>query len=211
MEAMPNYLVKILDKIPQKFELEFLIGAKTSRQRAFNPRSFILCLMHLCSGTNEEGYHQALIKTFDDLKAPSKGALSYLRPRISFKFFKSVHETLLDSFGGHELLYEGYRLIAIDGWQITLPRTKDIIDHDFTGRATSKHRESYMPKGFVVAAYDVLNKLTLSLSLNASQTEMEDARSILPDLPEKVICLYDRLWMPKTTTTMGNNLFTPKF
>jgi hypothetical protein len=58
-------------------------------------------------------------------------------------------------------MYKGYRLLAIDGSSIQLPRTKEIIET--YGLLGSK--EKPIPMAMISTAYDVLNKITVNTYL----------------------------------------------
>jgi hypothetical protein len=89
-------------------------------------------------------------------------------------------------------------IYAIDGWQCSLPRTKDIVAQGYSGRKTSKYRESYMPKGYITHAYDVLSETTKNISMNSSPTELSDALSFIGSLEKNSITLYDRAYFSRS-------------
>jgi hypothetical protein len=84
-----------LPNFPKAFQSKYLIGRRKSRVRKFSPRLLFLTVLQLVSGTNKEGYTHALLKSFDFggkkglLQVPSKGSLSKMRARVSFKFFRN--------------------------------------------------------------------------------------------------------------------------
>lgn len=84
-----------LPNFPQSFQSKYLIGKRKSRVREFTPRLLFLTLSQLVSGTNKEGYTHALLKSFgmggkSGLRLPpTKGSLSKIRARVSFKFFRN--------------------------------------------------------------------------------------------------------------------------
>jgi len=123
------------------------------------------------AGANGEGFTHALTRAFaafsKDHQRVSKGALSQARAKISFHFFRDALYNLLDGLDSkRQPKFHGLHVYAIDGQQLTLPRTKDIIANGFNGRATSRHKESYMPKGYLTHAYDVIHGVTKGITFN---------------------------------------------
>lgn len=83
-----------LPNFPKTFQSKYLIGKRKTRIRKFTPKTLFHTLVELVAGTNKDGYVAALLKSFDFVgkkgpKAPpSKGSLSKIRARISYKFFR---------------------------------------------------------------------------------------------------------------------------
>ena len=93
--------------------------------------------------------------------------------------------------------FKNYVIYAVDGWQFTLPRTESVVQAGYTGRAVSHLKESYMPKGFLTHAYDVLSETTINYDLNSSSTELVDALSFISNFEPNSITLYDRGFFAK--------------
>ena len=96
------------------------------------------------------------------------------------------------------MTFTGLRIFAIDGQQIQLQRTKDIVKQGYNGRPVGHYKETYLPRGFLVAAYDVINGICAGLTFNPTLNEPADARHILKSLPSKALFIYDRLYLSKT-------------
>lgn len=153
-------------------------------------------MVHLISGTNKQGYFHALLSTF--LKpslAPDKAAFSRLRKKISFLFFKETLIKLLLDFEGKRCLYKGLKIYAVDGLQLHLPRTDDIVRAGYSGRAVSKYRESYQPRMYVVHAYDVLSGVTKDLREAPYLDELHGAKNMVKDFEKNSLTMYDRLYI----------------
>lgn len=106
-------------------------------------------------------------------------------------------KTLLSGFEGHRKTWNGLRIYAIDGQQITLPRSKDIVKAGYNGRSVSKFRESYMPKGYLNHAYDVLSGVTKALRFSCRLHEQNDSRSMVQTFEKNSLTLYDRAYFSK--------------
>jgi len=194
MERLPRYLSNTIESLPDKFQPENFVENTPRRKRSFTPRSLLLTMIQLVGSMNKEGYDHALTKVFGVENAPRKGALSWFRKQISYNFFAKIFSQTIANFDRHRPTYKGLILYAVDGWQFTFPRSEDIVKAGFTGRKTSKYRESHMPKGFITHTYDVLSETTKSLTINHSQTELADALSMIGNLEKNSLSLYDRAY-----------------
>ncbi len=90
--------------------------------------------------------------------------------------------------------FKGLRIYAIDGQQLTLPRTADIVNQGFHGRAVSHYRESYLPKAYFTHCYDLLSSITKDFRFSHRLNEHRDAREMVPGLEENSLTIYDRLY-----------------
>lgn len=188
-------------EFPSHFQEKYLIGAKKNRSRIFTPQNLFLTLTELITGTNNNGYTSAILHglgplmKFKDL--PVKSALSQMRQRISFHFFKDLFTHQIQSADKIMKTWNGLRVYAVDGIQLTLPRTKDIASALFSGRKVSKYRESYMPKMFLTAAYDVFTGIIKDLRENPTLNEIADAHSMVKSFEDNCLVLYDRLYVSR--------------
>lgn len=159
--------------LSDKFNEKYLTGSKKSRCRKFDPQKIFLCVLHLVSGKNNEGYLHALAKTWDLFgagfkKMPVKSALTKARSRVSFEFFKDLHDNTIASFEPHRCHWRGVRVYASDGDQHELPRSNDVLQNGFSGYPFSTDRETHYPRMYMVHCYDV-NSLTLYDRLHFSK------------------------------------------
>jgi len=199
MERLPRYLSQTIEVLPVKFHKEdYLDPELKSRKRVFGPKVFLLTMFQLVGSVGKEGYDHALIKVFGTEKAPRKSSLSQLRSKISYKFLEKILRKTLEQFSPHRPTYKGMHIYAVDGWQITLPRSKNIVDKGYTGRKTSKYKESYMPKGYITHAYEVLSETTKNIAVNNSPTELADALTFVDSLEKNSITLYDRAYFSRS-------------
>jgi hypothetical protein len=146
------------------------------------------------AGSNRSGYYAALLESFEGEKLPDKGALSHARSRVSHTFFQEILSTLLAKLESSRRQFKGLRIYAIDGQQLTLPRTADIVKEGFHGRAVSHYRESYLPKAYFTHCYDLLSGLTKDFRFSHRLNEHRDAREMVPGLEENSLTIYDRLY-----------------
>lgn len=157
--------------------------------------------MELVSGTNNNGYTAAILNSlgqlFDFKNLPVKSALSQMRARISYIFFKDKFYEQNEQTKTKVKTWNGLRMYAIDGIQLVLPRTPDVIAANYSGRKVSKYRESYMPKMFVTAAYDVISGIVKDVRESATLNEIADAHSMVKDFEDNSLTTYDRLYISR--------------
>lgn len=183
------------------FQAKYLIGKKKTRSRIFTPKNLFLTLSELVSGANKNGYTAAILHSlgqvikFSDL--PVKSALSQIRSRISFKFFKDKFIEQNERSKAKLKTWNGLHVYAIDGIQLTLPFTDSIIKAGYSGRKVSKYRESYMPKMFVTAAYDVISGTIKDARENPTLNEIADAHSMVKLFEDNSLSIYDRLYVSR--------------
>jgi hypothetical protein len=137
---------------------------------------------------------QALLKTFDLNELPTKAALTKARKRISWAFFKDLLFDLLSSVD-QRCTYKGLYIYAVDGLQLHLPRTENIIKAGYHGRATSKYTESYTPRLYLVHLYDVQSKITRDLVESSESDELKPAAKMILNLEQNSLTIYDRLYI----------------
>lgn len=185
-------------ELPQKFQEQHFLNATLHRTRTFTPQNLFLTLSELVCSTNNNGYTTAILKALSKERPieelPCKSALSQYRQKISFEFFKDFFRDINERSDRFRKTWNGLYLYAIDGLQLTLPRSKDIVDAGYNGRQVSKYRESYMPKLFLTAAYDVLSGTVKDIRENSTLNEIADAISMAGHFEDNSLCLYDRLY-----------------
>ena len=87
------------------------------------------------------------------------------------------------------------KIYACDGWQVHLPRTDDIVNAGYSGRAVSKYRESYYPRMYLVHAYDVLSGVTKDVREAPYLDELHGAKNMVRNFERNSLTLYDRLYI----------------
>jgi hypothetical protein len=165
-----------------KFQQKHLIGSLFSRSRILTPRVLFLILLKLVSGKNKEGDEHALSHVFADanVPAPTGGALSQMRARVSFRFFADAFRKWIERAEPHRRTFRGYRMYAMDGLELTLPREKDILDHGCIGKAVGQYRETHYPRMYVLHCYDVLSEVTKAVEYSNQNEELSLAELIIP-------------------------------
>lgn len=187
--------------IPTPFQARFaMMPDRAFRKGKFTKQIFLESMILLVTGTNMNGMSIALMQVFTGLRKqlpPWASSFSRARQRVKWTWFKLLFDSLLLHCQKEFITFGGLRVIAIDGQQLQLSRTKDIVNHGFNGRACGNYKETYLPRGFLVAAYDVINGICLGLTFNNTLHEQQDARHLLKNLPSKAVFIYDRLYFSR--------------
>jgi len=156
---------------------------------------FFEAVVRLVSGTNGEGYWHTLVAAFSVSSAPTKGALSKVRKRISYEFFKDIFHKLIIDFEDSRFTYQGLKVYAVDGLQLHLPRTKDLTKHGYRGRAVSHYLDSYGLRMYLCHAYDVLSGVTKDLRFSPWNDEIAHAKNMVKHFGRQSLAMYDRLYI----------------
>ena len=119
------------------------------------------------------------MKVFSEIKLPTKSALSKFRNRISYKFFEEIFFSSILKFESKTSKWNNLRVYAIDGIQLLLPRTNDIIKNGYNGRAVSRYRDTYGPRMYLTAQFDVLNRFVKNFKQHSNLDEISDAESMV--------------------------------
>ena len=190
--------VKYLE-LPTKYQENHFLDAKQKRRsRKFTPENLFLTLSELVCGTNNNGYSiaimNALSNEFDVSDLPHKSALSQYRQQISYEFFKDFFWDINERSNKSRKTWNGLYVYAVDGIQLTLPRSDDIIKAGHSGRKVTKYLESYMPKMFSTMTYDILNGAVKDIRENPTLNEIADAESMIENFEDNSLTIYDRLY-----------------
>lgn len=196
-------------EFPIEYQEKYLIGSKKSRSRIFSPQNLFLTLCSLVSGTNNCGYHSAILNSLSYflkiVNLPVKSALSQIRQRISYKFFQDQFYNQNEKNKLKRKTWNGLYVYAVDGLQLTLPKSDDIIKANYNGRKVSKYRESYMPKMFLTAALDVINGVVKDAREYPTLNEVADAIDMVKSFEDNSLTIYDRLYCCRKLILEHNN------
>lgn len=158
-----------------------------------------LSVLHLATSTNRDGYASALQKSWEKLglnfyQSPHKSSLSEYRSKVSYKFFEEIFREDIERLRSKRKTFRGFHIYAVDGTDVDLPATDDVLEAGYRGASWSKKWETYYPKMFFVHAYDVLNGLTCHFRFSSKCSERASARDMIGDFEENSIAIYDRLY-----------------
>jgi hypothetical protein len=155
-------------------------------------------VVRLVAGRNQEGYDHALTRTWEDLgraeeDAPVKSALSQARQRVSFRFFRDLFEEQMLSFEAERPTYKGLHIYAVDGDQLSLPASADILAHGYRGYPSPRKRETYFPRMYVTHAADMISGVSKAFRYSTTNEEHVHACRMARGFETNSLSLYDRL------------------
>lgn len=155
-------------------------------------------MVSLVSGCNRQGYVSALLDSFKVEDRPTKSSFCEQRQKIHFSFFKDCFEELIENKNKAFKRFKGLKVYAVDGFELHLPRTQDILDNDYHGRRTYDHKtETYEPRMYTVQAIDVLNKVHKDFTESSANDEAHYAKEFIKTFEKESLCIYDRLYPVK--------------
>ncbi len=127
-------------------------------------------------------------------QTPVKSSLSEVRGKVSFEFFREFFADDLAKFNRVKKTFRGYEINAVDGSDLDLPASKDILKAGHRGALWSKEFETHYPKMFVVHAYDVINGTVSVFKHSTINSERALTRDIAFGFKRKSLTIYDRLF-----------------
>jgi hypothetical protein len=167
----------------------------------FDPKNFFLSLLHLVSGTNQQGYSRALRKAWHDIgdtkTEPVKSSLSKIRARISYQFFADKFNQLTRESANYRKKFRGFYVYAVDGQESALPISESILQAGYRGRARRNQTETYYPRIYLSQAFDVLNEMTIAVTHSNKRQEHVDAVKLVQLLERNSVVIYDRAYLSK--------------
>jgi len=125
---------------------------------------------------------------------PTKSSLSKFRKKISYRFFKKEFESLIGRYEAYRKTFKGYYIYAIDGDELVMPRSKELLALGYRSNRVKENKESWYLKNYIVHTYDVVNRVSKAVTFSANQNELAGAKKMIPKLESNSITLYDRLY-----------------
>ncbi len=126
---------------------------------------------------------------------PVKSSLSKIRQSISYLFFKNIFESLITDYEPLRKTFHGFYIYAIDGDQLALPRSKDLLKEGYCGYPCPNEMETHFLRMYLSHAYDVLSGVTKNLCFSPALNEIANAIQMIGSFESNSITLYDRLYL----------------
>ncbi len=126
---------------------------------------------------------------------PVKSSLSKIRQSISYLFFKDIFESLITDYEPLRKTFHGFYIYAIDGDQLALPRSKDLLKEGYCGYPCPNEMETHFLRMYLSHAYDVLSGVTKNLCFSPALNEIANAIQMIGSFESNSITLYDRLYL----------------
>jgi len=158
----------------------------------------MLALMYLVASPKQTGYLSALRKTWAvydlDLEdMASKSSFSEARAEISFVFFKESFEEQVQAIRPKLPQLKGLTVYGVDGDQLELPASTDILDHGYRGFLCKGNTETHYPRMYYTAKVEVFSGIVVELMQSARNDECKNAVEMAKKTESNSISLYDRL------------------
>ncbi len=182
-------LEDLLDNLPNHWQ----------RRRVQGPRSILATLLVLAIDRGVSSTRRALVLLRDmypsrgrERQEPCPAAFCRARRKMKEPVLRTLFANLVEAAESHNPRHRvnGYRLIAIDGSQILLPRSPSTLK-EFG--SYSHNKPSHQPQSRLVVAWDVLARRPVDwITGTCFESEREAAIQMAPRLPAKSIVLLDR-------------------
>jgi hypothetical protein len=175
------------------------------------PFHLLICfLINFVKGAYQselDRFFQAITRSPVAKRVVSKAALTKARMKLKPEAFVALNQCLMKEFDASFPVqtWLGFRLLAIDGTTLTLPKIKEIIDHFGVWKG---NKGEPCPKARASQLFDPLNRMTLKAVVDPKSTgEREQARQLLSDIPVNSLILLDRgypaFWLFKLIIAQG--------
>lgn len=126
---------------------------------------------------------------------PVKSSLTKIRQSVSYLFFKDIFISLINDYEPMRKTFRGFYIYAIDGDQLTMPRSKDLLKEGYKGYPCKDNMETHFLRMYLSHAYDVLSGVTKSLCYSPVLNEIAHAIQMVASFERNSITLYDRLYL----------------
>ena len=217
-KLLSKYCAKIIEHLKNILLSEdFLIKHRQSpkdftRQRKLPFHLLVCFLINFVKGSyqNElDKFFQAINQSEIAKRFVSKVALCKARMKLKFETFIDLNHHLIECF---EKIFSpntwyGFRLLAVDGTTIQLPRIKEIIEHFGVWNV---RKGDPRPMARASQLFDTLNKITINAIISPKSVDERDHASqlFLNLMPNDLILLdrgYPAFWLFKIIMAMSAN------
>lgn len=146
-----------------------------------------------------DDFYDRLNDPHTQLRTITKGALTQSRAKLQPEAFKYLDKITQDEFyqNGGALRWGKYRLLAIDGSAIKLPRHPS-VEQEFGLHQFGRNIDSPQSMGRVTVLYDVINGISLDGNIGPyTSGERTLSEGHLQHLKKDDLVIYDRLYASK--------------
>ena len=157
-----------------------------------------MTLVYLVASPKQTGYLSAMRKTWalhdftlEDL--PSKSSLSEARAEISYEFFQDSYEEQVIQVKAKLPRFKGFRIYAVDGDQLELPASDDVLSYGYRGFPCKNMRETHYPRMYYTAKADIFSGIITDVRESIGNDECKHAVDMAAVTESDSITLYDRL------------------
>lgn len=157
-----------------------------------------MSLVYLISAAKQTGYLSAMRKTWGlfetDLETlPAKSSLSEARAEVSFEFFRDSYLEQAKLIRAKLPKIKGFRLYAVDGDQLELPASEDILSYGYRGFICKNGKETHYPRMYYTSKVEVFSGIVTDVRESIENDECRNAVDMARETECDSITLYDRL------------------
>ncbi|WP_367916686.1 IS4 family transposase [Leadbetterella sp. DM7] len=140
-------------------------------------------------------FYQAVESEDFLIQKVTKGAFTQARAKLSHTIFKKLSQVTIDKFyQGRHQAWGNYRLLAVDGSTIELPKHKSITE-EFGVHGFGPNADSFKSLARISLLYDVINCVTLDAQIDAyACSESELCYRHLEHVKEDDLVIFDRYY-----------------
>lgn len=124
---------------------------------------------------------------------PSKSSLSEARTEISFEFFRDSYAEQVSSIHSKLPRIKGFRIYAVDGDQLELPASEDILSYGYRGFQCKSGKETHYPRMYYTSKIEVCSGIVADVRESIENDECKNAVDMASVTESDSITLYDRL------------------
>lgn len=192
-----NKLCELIKKNLQEITEEF-DGIWRKRVRLIGTQLLMAFIFKLVLSKNKQGYGSTALELWNNFsiknirtpqqRAVSASAMCQARKNLSPELFKLLNDRIIEDWEKVEekKLWHGYRLFAIDGTKLNLPR--ELIEQGY--KTPGEH--SHYPQGLVSCLYELKDKVPYDFKLANHCNERRSAIEHLEVLKKGDLAIFDR-------------------
>ena len=124
---------------------------------------------------------------------PCKSALSEARAEVSFEFFRDALALQVEKVKSKLPLVRGLRICAVDGDQLELPASDDVLEHGYRGHLCKDNQETHYPRMYYTSKVEVFSGMVLDVRQASQNEECKSAVEMAREADPRSVTLYDRL------------------
>jgi hypothetical protein len=186
---------EIIKKVSEKFDSTW-----RKRKRILDSHILVAFLFKLVESKNHQGYGSNLEQFWESClnqgitlpqdRPVSPSSFCESRQKLSEEIFIELNQELLSLWNKTQQLprFKGYRLFAVDGSRIVVPR--ELIGEGF--KLYNKERGCYNPQGLLSCLYNLQEKIIYDFDFVTHMNERMCAIEHMKQLTSKDIIIFDR-------------------